>query len=685
MTAMAHPRRYALADLALRLGQASTDVRTVRETVVRAAVDMVGDGAGVALLDSDACYDAITVHHLDPARRRLLADALDRRGMPPRDGHSTTMISTRQPIVLSPVTPEQATELAGTRSVHPEGLGVHAAVLCPVVVDDAYAGYLILVRTEPEGRYSAGDVELARDIAGELSLALSSAQWHERLRASEQKYRRVLETIPEGVLQLDPEGLVTYANEPVGVMLGLPSPQLTGLPMRGFLDDRGQAELSKRLAESRAGRATVGAAQLIRADGSRRRVRISMMPQPEEPDQDGGSLCIITDTTDQVDARILKRQLDHLRRLDSLGQLIGGISHDFNNLLTVVAGSAEMIASSAEPGSSEHQLASDIVRAAATGRTLTHQLLAFGRSAGHRPEVVPVPDLLNEMQALLSRTLGEHITLEISFGPDTRPVRAERGPLEQALVNLAANARDAMPHGGVLRVTASNLELGAGELAGIPLTGPVVHLTLSDTGVGMSDETRRRAFKPFFTTRPTSAGLGLATTAGIMRSMGGAITLESQPRMGTTVHLYLPAADDAVGAEMGARPEATTTAVQEVLVVEDQPDVARLVERLLQPAGYTITVLTDTREAVEAVRTGAKPDLLITDVVMPNMTGPELAEAVRAHRPGLPVVYMSGYTAAALGPQIQVDANSVLLEKPFTRSGLLDAIQRLTGTLPPRS
>ncbi|RZU54041.1 PAS domain S-box-containing protein [Krasilnikovia cinnamomea] len=682
MTAMAHPRRYALADLALRLGQASADARTVRETVIRAAVDMVGDGAGVALLDNDGCYDAMTVHHPDPARRRLLADALDRRGMPPRDAHSTTMIATRQPIVLSPVTPEQATELAGTRSVHEDGPGVHAAVLCPVVVDDAYAGYLIVARTEPNGRYSAGDVELARDIAGELSLGLSSAQSHERLRAAEERYRRVLETIPEGVLQLDPDGMVTYANEPVGVMLGLPSPQLAGLPMRGFLDDRGQAELAKRLAESRAGRATVGAAQLIRADGSRRRVRVSMVPQPEEPDSTGGSLCIITDTTDQVDARILKRQLDHLRRLDSLGQLIGGISHDFNNLLTVVAGSAEMIASTVEPGSPEHQLASDIVRASATGRSLTHQLLAFGRTAGNRPEVVPVPDLLNEMQALLSRTLGEHITLEISFGPDSRPVRAERGPLEQALVNLAANARDAMPHGGVLRVTASNLELGAGDLAGTPLTGPVVHLAVSDTGVGMSDETRRRAFKPFFTTRPTSAGLGLATTAGIMRSMGGAITLESEPRMGTTVHLYLPAVDETPDRETAA--PAVATAVQDVLIVEDQPDVARLVERLLQPAGYSITVSTDTRTAVEAVRNGAKPDLLITDVVMPNMTGPELAEALRAHRPGLPVVYMSGYTAAALGPQIQLDANSVLLEKPFTRSGLLDAIQRLTGTLPPR-
>ncbi|GAB1640231.1 hypothetical protein KRMM14A1259_06540 [Krasilnikovia sp. MM14-A1259] len=680
---MAHSRRYALADLARSLDQASTDTRTVRETVIRAAVQMVGDGAGIALLDSDGRYDAITFHHPDSGLRRMLADALDRCGAPPGDGHSTTMIATRQPIVLSPLAPDQASDLAGTPSQRPDALGVHAAVLCPVVVDDAYVGYLLVVRTDPDGTYGAGDVELTRDIAGELCLALSSAQSLERLRASEQRYRRVLETIPEGVVQLDADGLVTYANEPVGVTLGLPGSQLVGLPMHGFLDDRGQAELSRRLVESQAGRATVGAAQLIRADGSRRRVRIGMVPQPDDPDQAGGSLCIITDTTDQVDARSLKRQLDHLRRLDSLGQLIGGISHDFNNLLTVVAGSAEMIASGVEPDSPEHQLAMDIVRAAATGRTLTHQLLAFGRTDGHRPETVPVPDLLNEVQALLSRTLGEHISLEIAFGPDTRPVRAERGPLGQALVNVAANARDAMPHGGVLRVTASNLELSPGDLAGSTLTGPVVCLTLADTGVGMSEETRRRAFTPFFSTRATSAGLGLATTAGILRSMGGAITLESQPRMGTTVHLYLPAMVEPADRESTG--PATVTAVQEVLVVEDQPDVARLVERLLQPAGYTLTVSTDARHAVRLVQAGAEPDLLITDVVMPTMTGPELAEQMRTHRPGLPVVYMSGYTAAALGPQVQLDANSVLLEKPFTRSALFDAIARLTGTTPTRS
>jgi PAS domain S-box-containing protein len=559
---------------------------------------------------------------------------------------------------------------------------VHAAVLCPVIVDNTYAGYMVLTRETPGALYSTAEVELARDIAGELALAVSSARAMERLRASEERYRRVLETIPEGVLQLDPEGVATYANEPMGVVLGLPRAQLVGVSLRGFLDDQGQNELTRRLAECKAGRSTVGATRLMRADGSRRSVRMSMMPLIDDHGRFNGVVCMVTDTTDHIDARGLKRQLDHLRRLDSLGQLIGGISHDFNNLLTVIGGSADMIATGLEEGSAQHQLANDILEAVNTGRTLTHQLLAFGRSDGNRPEIIPIPDLLTDVQSLFSRTLGEHIGLDLAFGPDVWAVRAERGPLEQALVNLAANARDAMLHGGMLRVAAMN-ELVEPEKRreGVP-AGRLVHMVITDTGVGMTEEVRQRALEPFFTTRPTAAGLGLATTAGIVQGIGGFIELESTPRMGTTVHLYLPAAEERTSPS-GDR-QSLKSVIGRVLIVEDQPEVAQLVQRLIEPAGYEITVATDALTAVTQVASGAHPDLLITDVVMPTMTGPELASALRTHHPDLPVLYMSGYTAASLGPQLHLDDNSMLIEKPFTRSTLLGAIRTLCGPQPTR-
>ena len=541
MGVMAYPLRYALADLALALSRAAEDAAEVRATAAGAAADMIGDGAGVQLLGDDGRYQSITFHHPDDEHAETLTRVLDRAGELPDDDFSTALAASRRPVVLAAEPDAPLTKMVMHSGQAPD---VYAAVLCPIIVDNTYAGYLVLIRTAPGAAYATAEVELARDIAGELSLALSSARAMERLRASEERFRRVLETIPEGVLQLDTEGVATYANEPIGVVLGMPRSQLIGVSLRGFLDEQGQRELARRLTECKAGRSTVGATRLLRADGSHRSVRISMMPLTDEHGTYNGVLCMVTDTTDHIDARGLKRQLDHLRRLDSLGQLIGGISHDFNNLMTVVAGSADMIASTTAEGSPQHQMAQDILAAVGTGRTLTHQLLAFGRTDGNRPEIIPIPDLLTDVQSLFSRTLGEHIGLDLAFGPDVWPVRAERGPLEQALVNLAANARDAMLHGGMLRVAATNELVEPGQLAENAPAGRLVHLVITDTGVGMSDETRKRALEPFFTTRPTAAGLGLATAAGIVQSFGGHLTLESEPRMGTTVHLYLPAAEE---------------------------------------------------------------------------------------------------------------------------------------------
>ncbi|MEU4241258.1 response regulator [Actinoplanes sp. NPDC026619] len=666
---MAYPLRYALADLALALSRVAENSVEVRSTAARAAADMIGDGAGVQLLRDDGRYDTITYRHVDDERSASVGRVLDHVGQLPDDDFSTALAASRRPIVLAG---DGVEPLAGDEH------HIHAAVLVPVIVDNTYAGYLVLTRGTPGAHYSTAEVELARDIAGELALAVSSARALERLRMSEERYRRVLETIPEGVLQLDPDGVATYANEPMGVVLGMPRSQLVGVSLRGFLDDQGQKELTRRLGECEQGRSTVGATRLMRADGSRRSVRMSMMPLMNDQDQFSGVVCMVTDTTDHIDARGLKRQLDHLRRLDSLGQLIGGISHDFNNLLTVVGGSADMILTATEDGTDPHRLAQDILDAVGTGRTLTHQLLAFGRSDGNRPEIIPIPDLLTDVQSLFSRTLGEHIGLDLAFGADVWAVRAERGPLEQALVNVAANARDAMLHGGMLRVAATNEVVKEGGTPGGAPAGRVVHLVIQDTGTGMTDEVRRRALEPFFTTRPTASGLGLATTAGIVQGIGGHIELESEPRIGTTVHLYLPAAEEKPAPAAGRQNQV----IGNVLIVEDQPEVGELVRRLIEPAGYTITVATDALMAVTQVAAGAHPDLLITDVVMPTMTGPELASALRTHHPDLPVLFMSGYTAASLGPQLHLDDNSMLIEKPFTRSTLLGAIRTLCGPQP---
>jgi CheY-like chemotaxis protein len=361
--------------------------------------------------------------------------------------------------------------------------------------------------------------------------------------------------------------------------------------------------------------------------------------------------------------------------LDSLGQLVGGISHDFKNLFTVIAGSAEIIAAETDPGSRLRDLASTIVNAAASGRTLTHQLLAFGRGGGGRAETLAVPDLLNDMQQLLARTLGEHIQLEINAEPDVWLIRADRGQLEQVLVNLAVNARDAMPRGGVLSLEAANTVIDPGELDDPDLAGRFVRLAVSDTGGGMDTETREHAFEPFFTTKPAAAGLGLATVENIVRSNGGHIRLYSEPRIGTTIKVFLPAH---AGPAREAEPTASDGAPRRghILAVEDQPELAHLIRYLLQPAGYTVTVATDPHDAIAKIASGEPPDLLLTDVIMPGMTGPELGKALSASHPTLRVLYMSGYSAAVLGTQGHLDDDSVLIQKPFNRDTLLAAVER---------
>ncbi|GIJ58144.1 hybrid sensor histidine kinase/response regulator [Virgisporangium aurantiacum] len=726
---------YALADLALALTRGSARVEGVCETATRAAAEMIGDGAAVQLVGDDDRYGVMIAYHPDPERSRALGEALTRRGAAPEDPYSESMRATRRPVILSPLTPERLADLAPARRAadvpgeRATAAGVSAALLCPLIADNKYLGYLLVARTTPEGAYTEADADLIRDIAGELALALATARSLERLEVSEERFRRVLESIPEGVLQIDATGVTTFANQPCAGLLGMPREQLVGLPLSGFLDDRGQRLLARWIsgaaAEPMPGPALVPApeepgstpqpagsavadARVVRADGSTRSVRLCLSVLQEDHGHPGNSLCLVTDRTEQVDARGLKRQLDHLRRLDSMGQLIGGIAHDLNNVLTIVGGSADMIAGTAEPGSPQHQLAAEIVHAAVKGRALAHQLLAFGRG-GSRPETIRVPDLLEDIKPLFARTLGEHIHLDFTHSPDVWPVRAERGPLQQALVNLAANARDAMLHGGVMTAKADNVVVAPGDLDDASVAGRFVRLVIADTGAGMDEQTRQRALEPFFTTKSAAVGLGLSTAMSVLRGIGGYITLQSEPRIGTTVQLYLPATDPAAptteprlpATDLAIGPEPAIPAVSSgdpaaaivapaapptpapartstahVLVVEDQPELAQLIRRLLEPAGYTVTVSTEAETAFDTFATVADPALLITDVVMPGMTGPDLAAAMRDRHPGLPVLFMSGYTAAALGPQVHLDDNSALVEKPFNRNTLLAAVER---------
>jgi PAS domain S-box-containing protein len=401
---------------------------------------------------------------------------------------------------------------------------------------------------------------------------------------------------------------------------------------------------------------------------------------------------ILTDVTERIQAEsqreALAAQLQQSQRLESLGQLAGGIAHDFNNLLGVILNYADFILDAVEaaPGDVEPLFASvqadtkAIFQAAHTGAALTRQLLIFGRRDPVQPRLLDLDVVVRGLEPLLRRTIGEDIDLRLSLDSHSAMVRADPGRLEQVLLNVAVNARDAMPSGGRLTIATSVLELddAAALAAGIE-PGPWVHVAMSDTGVGMSASVAARAFEPFFTTKPKGhgTGLGLATVFGIVRDAGGQVVIQSCPGEGTTVAIYLPAAEGHIAAEPDKNGEETRSGHgQTVLVVEDDDVMREVARRILSRDGYSVITAADATEALRICEDSAVDiDLILSDVVMPGLSGPDLVARLRTVRPDLRSIYMSGYPEDFVARRHPGDDVTVV-RKPFTPGMLLRQIRR---------
>ena len=373
----------------------------------------------------------------------------------------------------------------------------------------------------------------------------------------------------------------------------------------------------------------------------------------------------------------LEVQLNQLRRLESVGQLAGGIAHDFNNILGVILNYAQFVADEIDDRSPLREDVEEIMRAAERAAALTRQLLIFSRREVVHPEVLDLNGVVSGLDRLLRRALGEHVELQTRFAPDLARVEADPGQVEQVLVNLAVNARDAMPTGGRLLIETATVELDDTFDAVEP--GLYVRLMVSDTGVGMTPEVAQRVFEPFFSTKPKTegTGLGLTTVYGIVTEAGGNIRIYSEPGLGTTVRVHLPATSTTVPATGSDRrePARPLGRGETVLVVEDEDSVRQLTERILSRAGYEVLVAPLGSIALEACEEAEQPiDLLLTDVVMPEMLGPELVERATAIRSDLRVLYMSGYIHQATGQDPPEDLDVV--EKPFTAHELLSRVRQ---------
>jgi two-component system, cell cycle sensor histidine kinase and response regulator CckA len=399
-----------------------------------------------------------------------------------------------------------------------------------------------------------------------------------------------------------------------------------------------------------------------------------------------GRVCTFRDVTERL------RLEEHLRqalKMEAVGQLAGGVAHDFNNLLTVIAGYAAMVTRELPAEGRARTYVEEITRAAERAAALTRQLLAFSRQQVMQPRVLDLNALLHEMRELLRRIVREDIELSFVPGPDLGDVMADPTQIEQVVMNLVVNARDAMPGGGKLTLTTSRARLEGGEGGGSfnVATGDYVQLTVADTGIGMDETTLSRAFEPFFTTKDKGqgTGLGLSTVYGIVKQSGGYVWLESEPGQGCRVHVYLPRSVQPAPSRglVASGPVAASGSGETVVVAEDEEAVRSLVVEVLQGCGYRVLAAAGGRQALALCRRHRRGSihLLLTDVVMPGMSGPELTRQVARIHPEIRILYMSGYTDRAIarpGPDLQ------LIEKPFHPSALARRVREVLDA-PPHS
>ena len=505
-----------------------------------------------------------------------------------------------------------------------------------------------------------------------FNAALRAAQ--EGLQRSESNFRSLVTNAPYGICRVDSRGHLVDANPALVASLGYASTsELVGRNLSTLYADGQQwfvlADYLSTLQEFHG-----LDCEWTRKDGSTTAVRLSGRAIKDA----SKTVTFEIFTEDVTERRALEQQLRQSQKMEAIGRLAGGIAHDFNNLLMVISGYSEFLLERLGPDPALRGPAKEISAAAERATSLTRQLLAFSRKQMLTPKVLDLNAVITENLKMLTRLIGEDIDLVMIPGSELGAVKADPGQIEQVILNLAVNARDAMPRGGKLTIETANVTLDeAYARVHAPVQpGDYTMLAITDTGVGMDTETQTRIFEPFFTTKGTKGtGLGLSTVYGIVKQSGGYIWLYSEPGKGTSFKIYMPhvTAEEVAAVEQPAITPvpALETARETILVVEDEVNLRRLTRQFLENQGYTVVEAADGAAAVQiCVAHQGIIHLMLTDVIMPGMNGRELAQRVSEIRPNMKVLYMSGYTENAIGHNGTLDAGIMLLQKPFTLHAL---------------
>jgi PAS domain S-box-containing protein len=593
-------------------------------------------------------------------------------------------VRTREPVVVWDVEHDSRIDFAGAKNVN-----VGALVAVPLIAENRVIGVLWVHSKAPQV-FGTDEVQALTLVAGVIAVAMANADRfseNQRLlaqrtsalaaaRESEERYRMVADGTLIQIVFIDTMERCTFANKAVAHMLGRAPDTLVGQHVRDIAGAVNYERIRAHIMAALTGREQQFDLEWDCPNGERRLLAVRHVPRRDEAGVVTGFFAISEDETDR---RELQEQVQRTQRMEAVGQLAGGVAHDFNNLLTVIGGFSQMLRADPSLNADQRNDVDEIHKATQRASALTRQLLAFSRKQTMQPAPVDLNAIVRDNERMLRRLVREDLTLECNLASSLGTVFADSRQIEHVLVNLVVNARDATGEGGRITIDTADVEIQPGR-ANPVAPGAWVRLRVSDTGVGMSNETMQHMFEPFYTTKPAGegTGLGLAMAYGIIEQSGGAIFAESEPGRGTVFTVLLPRANEAPrhrktpasGAAVSARGE-------RVLLVEDEEPVRALARRVLERAGYVVALAKNGREALALVQAEPKGfALIVSDVVMPEMGGLELAERVRETDPELPVLLMSGYAATEIERRGGVPEGARFLQKPFGPDALLSAVRQ---------
>ncbi len=537
---------------------------------------------------------------------------------------------------------------------------------------------------DPSGDQTAHIAAICRDVS-------ESRRAEQQLRESEERYRMLAENPYELISELDAEGRFVYVSPNFDTILGYSPEDLLGRDAFQLLPTDDRAEIEQLFRDVVRAESSFHAPFRIRhRDGSYRWLDSTARAYRTAQDQVMAVLISRDITERRRSADALRQSEDRLRqaqKMEAIGRLAGGVAHDFNNLLTAIIGYCDLLLEELGGEHPGREDAEEILKAADRAGGLTRQLLAFSRRQVLQPRVLDLNSLVADIDRMLRRLIGEDIELRTVLDGELEPVKADPGQLEQVILNLVVNARDAMPRGGRITLITANEEVPEAdptEENAVP-PGAWVTLRVSDTGTGMDPATLSRIFDPFFTTKPTGegTGLGLSTVIGIVSQSGGHMRVQSRIAEGTTFTIYLPCADEMASEFSGFAPPAELRGSETILLVEDAAPVRKLVERFLVRQGYTVLEANSGVAALRHCKRHPGPiQLLLTDVILPRMGGHDIAQRVQDLRPDIRVIYMSGFTDDSLSKHGVLAEDVVLLEKPFTPGALLSTVRSVMDATP---